>query len=329
MTSSVAANNWAWLRALLFATSLLLLGRSARADSVRESMSQTLFDDARKLMQERRFDDACPKLEESQRLVPTAGTLLNLALCHEQQGKTATAWLEYHEAVAFAARDRNVERRELARQRIAEIEPRLARLTVLVPTPVPAGLWILVDGVPLARSGWGSGLPVDPGVHRVELGAPGRIRRELVVAVAAGNERRLEVPSLAYAPVIPPVVARAPAAASTSRPGWAIVGGSGIGVAFAGVVATTYFGWRAQSAWNERNEGCRNGCSDAALDAGQDARDFAQMANVSALVALAGTLTGTYALWLRPKLTAGASTPMKLQGHASPDAGQLSLGGVF
>jgi hypothetical protein len=320
MTSCHAANSYrAPTRvcvALIVAT--LLQARPGLAEPVRESLSQTLFEQGRKLMEERRFSEACPKLAESQRLEPTAGALLNLALCHELQGKSATAWLEYHDAVALAAREGNPERRELAQQRIADIEPRLARLVVAVPSGAPTGIWAKLDGVPLAASSWGARLPIDPGRHRLEVGAPRRITRELSLDVTAQSEHQLTLPALAYAP-LPSAPPATPGAHDTGDRAWSIAGGAGLGLALAGAVATTYFGLRARSSWQDRNELCQDVCEPGAASAGNDARDFARIANVTALVGLAGAATSAYAWWLRPAL----------RGSVTRASAELSLRGQF
>src|SRR5690242_5233362 len=78
------------------------------------ALATELFQQGRALMAEKKLDQACPKLEESMRLDPGGGTLLNLAICHEEQGKTATAWSEYAEAIALAQRDGRPDRQKLA-----------------------------------------------------------------------------------------------------------------------------------------------------------------------------------------------------------------------
>jgi len=52
---------------------------------------------------------ACPKLEESQRLDPALGTLLNLADCREQEGNVATAWSLFRDAESLARRGGHAE----------------------------------------------------------------------------------------------------------------------------------------------------------------------------------------------------------------------------
>src|SRR5512132_1412974 len=50
------------------------------------------------------FNDACPKFEESQRIDPTPGTLLNLGDCYERSTppRTASAWGTFKRAEVMA-----------------------------------------------------------------------------------------------------------------------------------------------------------------------------------------------------------------------------------
>src|SRR5689334_7793441 len=89
------------------------------ASELRGTASQAMFDEGRQLMEVGQYEAACAKLRESYRLDAAAGTLLNLALCHESQGRTASAWLEYHDAISLSVRENDTERQAIARDRIA------------------------------------------------------------------------------------------------------------------------------------------------------------------------------------------------------------------
>lgn len=139
------------------------------------ALAEALFRDGRKLMNERRFAEACPKLEESQRIDPGGGTLLNLGICHAKAGKTATAWAELKEALGAARRDGRDDREQIAKKQLAALEPRLSQLTIIVPLEARvAGLEIRLDGASLSPAAWSSAFPVDPGAHKVEATAPER-----------------------------------------------------------------------------------------------------------------------------------------------------------
>src|SRR6187402_592492 len=102
------------------------------ADPQEQQLAQALFDEGRRLMDAKRYGDACPKLAESQRLDPGGGTLLNLAICHENEGRLATAWTEFNEALGVARREGRTDREQEATDHAQRLERLLPRLTVVV-----------------------------------------------------------------------------------------------------------------------------------------------------------------------------------------------------
>jgi hypothetical protein len=124
-------------------------------------------------MAEGKVSEACPKFAESYRLDPATGTLLNLAHCHESQGKLATAWLEFSRALPLARRDGRDDRVRFAQERLAIIEPKLSYLTVVAP-PEPSDLEVHVDDAALPPAAIGVPTPVDAGDHMIVARAPGR-----------------------------------------------------------------------------------------------------------------------------------------------------------
>ena len=110
--------------------------------------AEALFREGRELIEKGEVDAACEKFAESQRLDASSGTLLNLASCHEKQGKTATAWAEFLAAARLARTQGRPERSKEAESRAAALEPTLAYVRITMDDPVE-GLTIHRDEVQL------------------------------------------------------------------------------------------------------------------------------------------------------------------------------------
>jgi hypothetical protein len=160
--------------------------------------AQALFDEARKLMNEGRYIEACPKLDESQRIEPGWGTLINLADCHEHIGRTASAWSEFLQVASGSRQAGQTERSQAAKARAAALEPRLSKLTIAVSElNLPPGFEIKRDQSVVGPAQWGTPVAVDPGEHVVEATAPGkRPWRRTITVGDEGEKNEVYIPTL-------------------------------------------------------------------------------------------------------------------------------------
>jgi hypothetical protein len=172
--------------------------RLARAQASADlSAADAAFSEALKLMDSGNFAEACPKLEQSQKLAPASGTLLNLGECYEQLGRLPSAFRSFNQAALLAHETGKAERERVARQRADALRARIALLTVVPPKSLPAGLEITIDGVSLSNSDWGAPYALDPGTHTLDATAPGREPFRTTLPPATGNTAlTLEVPEL-------------------------------------------------------------------------------------------------------------------------------------
>jgi hypothetical protein len=173
----------------------------AHAQSEDQATARALFAEGRRMMKAGKYAEACPKLEAAQKVYPSAGILLNLGDCYEKIGKTASAWNEFGEAAALAARSNRADDADEARRRQEALEPALVRLVIRVPSPV-SGLVVTRDGIKLADAAWGSTLPVDPGEHTVHAEANGFEPWSTSVTISRrGDSATVSVPKLKAAPI--------------------------------------------------------------------------------------------------------------------------------
>ena len=267
----------------------------ARAQTDNErTLAEALFRQGRELMGGGDYGAACPKFAESHRLDPGGGTLLNLAVCHEKQGKLASAWAEFQEALALARADGREDRISLAEQRIAVIEPQLARLTVTVPASTPENMVVSVNGTPLGAAAWGAPMPVDAGAVRVEASAAGHQNFVETLEVKDGDNVTVEVPGLSELSAGTDAVESDSETSATAEPNHAaayVVGGLGI----AAIGVGSYFGVKAIQYHKTAEKDCDDDCStEEAQNADERAVFNGWMSTASFAVGLAAVGVAVY-----------------------------------
>jgi len=231
----------------------------------REGTAQALFDEAAELFTRGEYAAACAKFQASDALDPKGGTLFNLALCREKEGKVASAWTAFTEARNRSLREGRPERVAFAEKKLAEILPLVPHLTVV---DGPADGEVRIDGEPLPRAAWGTAVPIDPGEHHVEATAPQRRPWSSTIDLRRGASVTVSVPALAPVTerMAPLPVAATPSARPPSVLGFTLVGGGAAALAVGAL-----FGVRAFDKRDEAETLCaQNRCGEgrAANDEG-------------------------------------------------------------
>jgi hypothetical protein len=325
--SSRDADRRAPLRILLLGALLSgLVPASAHAND--KALAESLFMEGKSLMAAGKVAEACPKFAESQRQDPSVGTLLNLARCYEDLGKTASAWAEYKEAASLARTVGDTERGDAAVEFAKKIEPRLSKLRIDAPSSI-AGLRVTRDGVELGPAALGVAVAVDPGEHVVAASAPGfKPFRGKVTVGPEKDQQLVQVPALepeagAGATTEP----HATGGNSGMRTAAYVAGG--LGVAALGVGAV--MGGLAAGDASEAKKLCPTGACDA------KGWDVVQRGQGRALVSTIGLSMGAAALGAGVVLFLLSRAPAKEDGAArallvpsfGPQGGGASLIGSF
>ena len=318
------------------------------------AIAEQLFRDGRTLMAQGKTDEACEKFASSQRLAPAIGTLLNLAVCRDKQGRNATAWSLFADAEAEAQRAGDAVRAKLAHEKLAAIAPQLKKVVIEVPAP-PAGTVVKLDGVPLPTGALGTEIPLDPGDHDLEVTAPGKktwSQAKLNLGPSAMTvhvrvELENEAPALAPPPVAP-VETPAPAPPPETTPSPETTAAAeddaeragrvrvkriaGIAIGGAGIVAIAIGAGYGLTAIGRKNDESRYpypaGVGDQIIvyDQAKDAQNIGiAFATVGAL-AVGG---GVALLVLSGAGTRATTTGLRLAPVWIPGAGGASLSGSF
>lgn len=264
-----------------------------------------LFHEGREDAKRGDYQAACPKFEKSFAVAAKPGTLLNLADCHEKRGKLARALASYERLLPLLAP--GDERVQVAEGRIAELQKKVARLTLT--GRLPLGALVKQDGEEVLSSEMNTPRPMDPGGHVVEIKQSGKPERRLEIVLREAESRTLD---LSDPETVPPAVSRpAPVSKAEVEPrretlhgaappprdrsaAYAVGGAGGVAMLVAGVT-----GAMALSKKGTMDSHCdgASACDQQGLDAASSGRSLATISNIAFGLGALGLGVGGYLLF--------------------------------
>ena len=313
--------------------------RLATAQEGESGDAERLFREGALALRHGEVDAACDKLQQSNSLEPAIGTLGLLALCHERQGKIATAVEEYRTVTSLARTANQPERADIAAARVKELTPRVGHLELKLPPNGP-DLTVILNDHRLSAAQLSAPLALDPGAVTVRasaehfeswagtavIGSTGGTTRLAIPELERSEpERAAEPPRPAPPPAVlapqpHPVPAQKSAETKPNALTWAAWGAGAAGVAVGG-----FFGLRALSSKSDSNAHCAGNDCDA--DGVRLRTTALHQATASTIAFAAGALTTGIGFYLYVSQPEEASVAAQLT--PAPNGGSLSLRGFF
>jgi hypothetical protein len=279
---------------------VLAVASWAGAQDGDRAVAEALFEKGRAAMEREDYDTACAAFAESNRLDPAPGTLFNQADCEEQRGHLSNAWQLFDQASSKLSE--TDERRAIVVERAAALKARIPHLTITLAPGAPPESKIVCDALEIRPVSLGLALPIDPGMHRIVVTAPGRPERRYAMPIDESENKEIVVepgPSGAsVAPAAPKAVAPSsnppPASSFDKRTVGYVVGGVGvaaIGTAF--VLGAVALG--KKSTVNQDCDAATKTCkSQEGIDAASSGSTISTVSTVSFLVGAVATGVGAY-----------------------------------
>ncbi len=277
----------------------------------------TLYNQGKELLDAGKTAEACQAFESAKRLDFTAiNLILRLGDCYERLGRTASAYSQYQQAASLAAAAKDA-RRITAEERVAAVEPHLARLVVAL-APGSVGVNVRRNGEIVASDALGKPAPVDPGRYTFEATATGKKAWTTTREIVAGSTIAVDVPALEVVasalPIAPPSPESSPRRAIGVALGGVGLVGLGVGAAF-GVKALLNL------SASKANGHCdaASFCDDVGFQLRRDAQDAGTISTIT-LALGAGAAVAGVVLWI----TAPSSAKAPARAPASSSLSTLS-----
>ncbi len=283
---------------------------------------------------------AIPLLERAEALFHAPTILGTLGECQVKVGRLVEGTENLNrvarEQLAADAPAAFVQAQDRARVVLAEAQPKIARLTIVVAPEGVADLQVTVSGAAVSNALIGAARPTDPGEREIVASAPGYLTVKKTVTLADGGSETVEL-TLEPDPNARTVAATSGSASSTSsRPSGGtstqrILGYTGVGLGGALLIAGGVTGIMALGKEKSLEENCPD--KDSCDPAYQDDLDSGEtLATVSTVFTIAGAAIGVGGVVLiltdsSPSAEKAASARPSLAAVVGP--GTLAVRGAF
>jgi hypothetical protein len=184
---------------------------SAQVSDAQRAVARQLFQEGNDLQTAGKYAAALDKFQKAQEAFSAPTNLVRVAECQVSLGRLVEGAETYRTVIrtplppgsppAFA---QSVDQ---AKTELAQVEPRVPKLTVQVTPKDLAGLRLQIDGQVVTSALVGEALPLDPGTHKVSVFASGYATSEQAVTLA---ERDVKTLPFRLAPVAGVTITPAP-----------------------------------------------------------------------------------------------------------------------
>lgn len=188
---------------LLIVMCVLLLGGSqAAADSDAASgASMEKFEQGKHAFKAGHFVEALAAFEASMQIEPSPNTRFQIARCYIALGKIASAYSNFKRAAkeaedrVMATHDkRYAATRDAALAEVRELQGKVPRIELRVPSDVPRDFSMQIDGSEVPAAAWNAPMEIDAGKHEVVSSGPRLKRGVISFEIQAQEHTILEVP---------------------------------------------------------------------------------------------------------------------------------------
>ncbi len=326
------------LAGVLLAASLTNVpsARAAGPSQAQVQAARELFQEAERDEDAKRWTEALEKLRRVAAVKLTAGVRYHIALCEENLGQLVAALADYTLAENQARAENAPDVLRLVGEKLKGLKGRVPRLTVVVPGDV-TDAEVRLDGEPILQAMWGVQIPMDPGEHKLEARAPGRVPMARTITMQERDSTLVEIklPEATKSPTTPPATTSGttapptPTAAddTTSKPP-AVGGRTGAIVATLGAAVLGGGGVVAYFVAGSRHDDNATTCAARKISC-DDLKNEVRIWDTAALGAWIGAAALTavaIVLWTSPS-TSASKTPTRGELYVGPSA--FGLKGSF